>query len=495
MLRIEELSIVTPGGETLVDATSLDLQPGEFVVLIGPSGSGKTSVANVLCGLIGGGEDGWETRGRLVSGARNIDLAESRSDLCGLVFQGNALFDDLSAGENLAIAADHAEPGGNRAEALLMLLSDIVPGKPIAACSGGQKQRIAIARTLLAHHPVLVLDEPNSGLDIKSSRRLSSILKEICREGGTPALVVAHHFEDLLPLADRVLLLDSGSRTIRDLKVELVAIEDELMAMETGVGRPQERAGEQQAAWQRSMRRRAPARWFLRYFAEYFWVLCASPFMLAYVVLGGMIVGFVSIWFGFNYHSFGGYLRAILHDETLAGLGFVQMTVGIPLIASILVIARNSAVISADLSNRVLSAQFRAMTNLNIPANRYIFLSIFVANTVALLALTVVALVSSSFASLQTWGLFFPDQPYEFWQEHFFRRLTGAGDRLFAETGWVVAKTTLSSLLGTAMAVAIGIRRKSSVVSINNAVAQAIVLGVSLTLMAHAFVAVFQFWG
>ena len=72
---------------------------------------------------------------------------------------------------------------------------------------------------------------------------------------------------------------------------------------------------------------------FARYFIEYFWVLVASPFMLAYLGVGGLILGFVSIWFGFHYNSFGGYLKSILHDETLAGLGFVQTTVAVPLIA------------------------------------------------------------------------------------------------------------------------------------------------------------------
>src|SRR6185436_17852435 len=169
-----------------------------------------------------------------------------------------------------------------------------------------------------------------------------------------------------------------GTRQITPIRPEMAAIEHEMMRLDVGAG---EQAGVVGAGpWQGRMRRRFSARWFFRYFAEYFWVLCVSPFMLAYVGLGGFILGFVAVWFGFNYNEFGGYLKAILHDQTLSGIGFVQTTIAVPLIASILVVARNSAVITADLGNRVLSSQFRAMNNLNIPGLGYLIASILVAN-------------------------------------------------------------------------------------------------------------------
>src|SRR5262249_50555481 len=158
----------------------------------------------------------WRVAGNIRFGDRDIDLSTTKSDLCGLVFQGNALFDDLTAGENLRIAADHAEqaPRAGDPQSVLSLLSDIHPDKTVAESSGGQKQRIAIARTLLADRPVLVLDEPNSGLDIKSSRRLAGIIKQICMERSTPVIIAAHHVEDLLPLADQVFLVDSTTRNL-----------------------------------------------------------------------------------------------------------------------------------------------------------------------------------------------------------------------------------------------------------------------------------------
>jgi ABC-type multidrug transport system ATPase subunit/ABC-type transporter Mla maintaining outer membrane lipid asymmetry permease subunit MlaE len=494
-LSMINLSITTPTGLLLVQNTSFQVGRGELVLLIGPSGSGKTSIVNLLCGLLGAKDDDWCVSGQIVCAGRRIDLSLETSDLSGLVFQGNALFDDLTAEENVRISADHA-PGRNAAlvDAVIELLPDVDPRASIAACSGGQRQRIAIARTLLSDHPVLLLDEPNSGLDVRASRRLAGLVKEICRESGKPAIIVAHHVEDLLPLADRVLLLDTSRRIIRPIEPVMRTVEREMMMLDPTASVAVAPVSNLHAPWRRRLRRRPQPLWFARYFSEYFWLLCLSPFALAYIGIGGAILGFVSTWFGFNYHAFGGYLKSIMHDETLAGIGFVQTTVAVPLIASILIIARNSAIIASDLSTRILSSQLNAMNNLRIPANVYLVLSILLNNLLAMLLLTGVALITASWSALQTWHLFFPDQPSEFWRENYFRRLLETNHRLWLEVVWVLAKIMLGAALGGTAAILIGLRRKISVVSINNAVAQAIVIGVSLTLLSHAVVAVIQFW-
>lgn len=490
-LQVQNLSITTPDGVRLVDNASFEVGDRELVLLIGPSGSGKTSIVNALCGLLETGETGWKLAGKLTQGPQSVDLERMRSELCGLVFQDNALFDDLSVEENLRIALDHKARTAKEIDrkSVLSMLPDVDPGQSIATCSGGQKQRIAIVRTLMAGKPVLVLDEPNSGLDIKSSRRLAGLVKSICTDQAIPVIVVAHHVEDLLPFADKVFLLDSRSRAIERIDPSLPAIEAAMMQLDVGANPNNGEVGSSALEMRRGQ---LPLRWFLRYFIEYFWVLCLSPYMLGYVFVGGAILGFVSVWFGFNYHSFGGYLKSILHDETLAGIGYVQTTIAVPLVASILVVARNSAIIAADLGNRILSSQFRAMRNLDIPGLRYLNASIVVANMLALAILTAVALVSASWSAYQTWTLFFPDQPFEFWQENYFRRLVEAGR---SEWGWGLAKIVLSAVLSSAAAITIGLRSNTDVVSVTSAVARAIVIGVSLTLLAHAFLAVLRFSG
>ncbi|MGQ9366059.1 ATP-binding cassette domain-containing protein [Azospirillum sp. A39] len=494
-LSIRGLTITAPGGVVLVEDASFDVGPGEIVVLVGPSGSGKTTIINLLSGLPDALSGGWKVTGTMVCEGRTFDLSRHRSEIGGLVFQQNALFDDLTTGENLRIAADHApEADAELQECAVSLLPDVAADKLVSACSGGQRQRVAIARTLLANRPVLFLDEPNSGLDIRSSRALASMVRDICRRMGKPAVIVAHHVEDLLPMADRVLLLDTRTRALRSVAPDLDVIEREMMGLAPGAARTvAEGATEPAAAWADRLPRASGAHWFVRYFAEYFWVLCASPLMLLYVALGGAIVGFVEIWFGFNYHSFGGYLKSLLHDETLVGLGFIQVTVAVPLITSILVVARNNAIIAADLGNRVLSSQFRAMHNLRIPSNLYLVGSVLLNMVLGSVVLMAVAMATAGWASLQTWHLLFPGQAAELWQENFFRTFLTGEAQVWQDLGYVVAKTMLSSALAGLAGVFIGLRKKTSVVAINYAIAESIVAGVSITLFIHAAVGVAQF--
>ena len=305
---------------------------------------------------------------------------------------------------------------------------------------------------------------------------------------------VAHHVEDLLPMADRVLLLDTRTRTLRTVPPDLEVIEREMMGLSPGAARTvAEGEAEPEGAWTGRLPRASRAHWFARYFGEYFWVLCASPLMLMYVALGGAIVGFVEIWFGFNYHSFGGYLKSLLHDETLVGLGFIQVTVAVPLITSILVVARNNAIIAADLGNRVLSSQFRAMHNLRIPSNLYLIGSVLLNMVLGSVVLMAVAMATAGWASLQTWHLLFPGQASELWQENFFRTFLTGEAQVTRDLMYVLIKTVLSAAVAGLAGVVIGLRKKTSVVAINYAIAESIVAGVSITLFIHAAVGVAQF--
>src|SRR5690606_5616003 len=94
-LSVRNLTVRTPSGAVLVDDASFNVSGGELLLLVGPSGSGKTSIVNVLCGLLDRERDNWQISGTLACADRVVDLATARSDLCGLVIQGNALFDDL----------------------------------------------------------------------------------------------------------------------------------------------------------------------------------------------------------------------------------------------------------------------------------------------------------------------------------------------------------------------------------------------------------------
>jgi ABC-type multidrug transport system ATPase subunit/ABC-type transporter Mla maintaining outer membrane lipid asymmetry permease subunit MlaE len=499
-LAIGGLSISRPNGMPLVGDATFTIGPSEVVLLVGPSGCGKSTIVKLLGGLLETEKGDWHVSGHLNCAGRTIDLATENSSVGGIVFQDHALFNDLSALENLRIAADHADGSGDPVliANAAALLGDIDPNASVASCSGGQRQRLAIARTLLADRPVLLFDEPNSGLDVTMARRLGELIRGLCRDMGKPALIVAHHVKDLLPIADRVLLFDTRSHRLVSMPPDAEAIEAELLKLGDGAEPAAMAAGHSAGApaagsgnpWTAAVGHRPKLYWFARYIAEYFWVLCASPLMLIYMGIGGLIMGFVSMWFGFNYNSLGGYLKSLLHDETLVGLGFVQNTIAVPLVSSILFVARNNAIIAADIGNRVLSSQFKAMDNLRIAARLYIFSAILINMVAGALLLLLLSLAAASWSSMHTWHVQFPQQHFELWRSQFFQRVLTDGLWPRPNMGWVVVKVALSALLAGIAAIAIGSRRKDSGIAISTGIAQSIIAGVTVTLLVHAAVSV-----
>ncbi len=491
-ISVTDLTIVSPAGATLLRDASLSVAPGEVVIIVGPSGSGKTSLIQLLCGLLQRDAGGWQVSGTLHAGPREIDLAHGDSEVGGMVFQSHALFDDLNAGENLGIVADHAS--GNVLELSRntgAMLADINPAQSIMSCSGGQRQRLAIARTLLSDPALLLFDEPNAGLDLRAAHRLDGQIRDLSRQSNKPAIIVAHHVDEFISLADRILLLDPRTASLREVPVDRQAIEAAMLDLASPLVIGGGSAGAVNP-WIAPLPRHSRLYWFMRYFGEYMWMLFAAPSMLIYAVLGSSIVGFVTIWFGFNYHSFGGYLRAILHDETLEGLGLVLTTVAVPFNTCILVIARNSAIIAADLGNRVSGMQLQAMRNLGLPGRGYIIASIMISLVVGSLILVAFAMISAFCTSLVTWHYLFPGQATGYWQENFFRKITD-GHVMLTSTLWIVLKVSLSALFGGGAAVLVGLQPLRSSSQIAELIATAIITGVSLTLLVHAVLMVLEF--
>jgi ABC-type lipoprotein export system ATPase subunit/ABC-type transporter Mla maintaining outer membrane lipid asymmetry permease subunit MlaE len=482
--------IHSPAGVRLVQDASLGLNPGEVALLLGRSGSGKSTIASLLCGLLDASRDGWLVEGTATYGGAEIDLASERLGIGTIVFQGKALFDDLTAIENLRIVADHNDARSPETDLHVARMLQGVPANvPVGSLSGGQQQRVAIARTLLVNRPLVVFDEPNSGLDIAASRRLAELISMLCRVTGRSALIVAHHFEDLLPIADRVYLLDAEANELHDLSPGDEAIRQLLARQnpgpdETGSGA----AADRRSHWR--LGQRPGLFWLFRYMPQHFWLLCASPLMMLYVAVASMVVGGVSIWFGFNYHSFGGYLRSLLHDETLAGTGLVQTSITMPLIIGILIASRNCAVIAADIGHKVRSSQIDAMENLRVPAMRYMSISI-VANMAIGAAFLYIAGVSvAAWTSMQIWGLIFPSHPFEMFHANYLRVVFRSTSSAFASIGWGMVKVTVSAAAAGALAILVGLRSRSPRAPVSRSIGLAVTVGVVATLAVNAVITV-----
>lgn len=505
VVAVEKLTIAQPHGRVLLHQADFSLAAGEVVILAGPSGSGKSTLVNLLSGAISAADEGWRIAGHVrYSGAR-VDLARERITLGGVVFQNFALFDELTVGQNLAIAADHNEVvGGALVAAIDGLLRDVDRAVPVNACSGGQRQRVAIARTLLGNHPVLFLDEPNSGLDVSASKRLAELIRSLSSDLGVPVVIIAHHYRHLIDVADRVLMLDPRSHSLVELPADASRVERELEAIEAVRADSQsdavqpvapERATAAVAVSAGPMRSSAVWRldWALRFLVGYLWELCFSPSALLFVGLGSVIVGFVTTWFIFQYLPFRDLLLPMIHSDALAGLAFSELRVLAPLTTAVLIATRNAALIGADIGHKVYSDQIKAMRNLNVPHDAYLTGTILIASAVASVVLVLMSECLTGWVAMVTWAYIFPDESTYMWRDQFFQRLWPPGQLLMDGTDWIALKAIPSIVGAAGISLYFGYRAKATVVDINQSIAQALIWGLSYVLIWQSVLTLIEF--
>ncbi|HEX6167326.1 MAG TPA: ABC transporter ATP-binding protein [Acidimicrobiales bacterium] len=190
----------------------LEIDQGEFAVVLGPSGSGKSTLLNMISALDG------PTSGRAVVAGKEItamdrrELFRFRREVVSFIFQTFNLFPTLTALENVQCGgeiAGSAREARRRGEELLgkVGLGDRLDHYP-SELSGGEQQRVAIARALVTESPIIVADEPTGDLDFRTGVQILELLEEQTAAGRT--VVVVTHNREISRVADRVIELSSG---------------------------------------------------------------------------------------------------------------------------------------------------------------------------------------------------------------------------------------------------------------------------------------------
>lgn len=197
------------GKDTVINGLSLDIKPGEFFTLLGPSGCGKTTLLRMIIGFnsIEGGQI--KIDGKVIN-----DIPTNKRNM-GMVFQNYAIFPHMSVKDNIAFGLKNRkvpkEEIEKKVDEILKIvkidhLRDRMPQK----LSGGQQQRIALARAIVIHPEVLLMDEPLSNLDAKLRTEMRNAIKQIQQQVGITTVYVTHDQEEALAVSDRIAVMNGG---------------------------------------------------------------------------------------------------------------------------------------------------------------------------------------------------------------------------------------------------------------------------------------------
>ena len=204
---------------------SFNIDQGEFCVLLGSSGAGKTTLLNMLGGMDTITSGNIHFNGRDISKLSKRELIEYRRHDVGFVFQFYNLIPNLTALENVEIAAQLCKEPIPASEALKMVgLSERENNFP-AQLSGGEQQRVAIARALAKNPRLLLCDEPTGALDYVTGKSVLKLLYDLSKERGTTVIVITHN-QAIAPMADRVIRIKSGEIRSNEVNTNIVPIDE-----------------------------------------------------------------------------------------------------------------------------------------------------------------------------------------------------------------------------------------------------------------------------
>jgi len=209
-----------PAGDDIIPVirgVDLEVQKGEFFMLVGPSGCGKTTLISIIAGILHYDSGMCDILGHNYANMRSTQILDFRAKNIGFIFQSFHLLPTLTVAENVSIPliinkVDRVE-AMQRARNMLaeVGLGDRADAMP-NHLSGGQQQRVAIARALVHEPKILVCDEPTSALDHDTGMKIMDVMKKMQQKLGTTLIVVSHD-NRIFEYADRIAHMDDGTIT------------------------------------------------------------------------------------------------------------------------------------------------------------------------------------------------------------------------------------------------------------------------------------------
>ncbi len=212
-IEFKDVSKVYRMGQTEIralDHISFSVEKGELCVIVGQSGAGKTTLLNILGGMDAPTEGTILLDGREISALNARQLTDYRRTDVGFVFQFYNLVQNLTALENVELAAEICRDSLDAAQMLKDVgLEGRMDNFP-AQLSGGEQQRVSIARALAKNPKIILCDEPTGALDYHTGKAVLKLLQDTCRSTGKTVLIITHN-SALTRIADRVIRVKNGT--------------------------------------------------------------------------------------------------------------------------------------------------------------------------------------------------------------------------------------------------------------------------------------------
>lgn len=212
-IEFKDVKKIYKSGETeciAANNVSFSVEKGELCVIVGSSGAGKTTLLNMLGGMDSVTDGVITVDGQTVSGMSAKQLTAYRRYDVGFVFQFYNLVQNLTAVENVELAAQICRNPKDAAATLAKVGLEGKEGSFPSQLSGGEQQRVAIARALAKSPKLLLCDEPTGALDYKTGKAILRLLYDTCRSENMTVIIITHN-SALKAMADRVITVKSGS--------------------------------------------------------------------------------------------------------------------------------------------------------------------------------------------------------------------------------------------------------------------------------------------
>lgn len=221
-------------GRKVLDGVSFEVSRGKTLVVLGGSGCGKSTLLRHIIGSLKPDAGRIWLMGKEITGMREEEFAEVRKKF-GMLFQGSALLNSMSVGENVALPLEeHTNLSPDIIEIMVKMKTSMVgltgfENLMPSQISGGMKKRVALARAIAMDPEILFCDEPTAGLDPVMTAVVDVLINDLCKKLGMTAVVVTHDMASVYRIADQIVMLHKGKVVFQGTSAEIQASGDPIV--------------------------------------------------------------------------------------------------------------------------------------------------------------------------------------------------------------------------------------------------------------------------